>query len=501
MATEYNKIILNIKRYPSPKNIMVAIPLYMYRIETNEFEHELNFFQKTVLKFKAKPGIKDDTIAQYIGLDSKLITIITSELQSKQLINEYGSLSEKGKEKLKEVDGLVVNSGKKKMGYVFKYVNQDKSYQYYVNNIISADYIEDVKSQFPKIITGTKGDGEDYTNTPFFLDELLKLKSNFQSPTERDVLQLIQNSNKKGSNQKLESSQTEKLSKQLSTRFINEQPELVWVCSYVYLYQNEDNTFDPEWRVLDPFGFGDNIALKFYLNNPINKNLLESINRKFADTKTLGGKILSDYQEQLSKLIEDKLLSDFSFGLSQLDQNLQEYIRLLVQSVITMEANSYQNQFASDTFGGYLQKILEAIILIDKEKNPEKYNEVYNRFDIDFITKKNGLIKIWRMYVFSKDITVPKQLSSVCNSSIKYPSALKGHLVGFLLTYLVNKDNSLFKVFNNRINEIVEITILRNADNHAQTSKEKILKSLSKEEVEKYYSFIKSFINDYIQNQ
>ena len=79
---------------------MVCIPFYMYRIETNEFEHGLNFFQKIVLKFKARPGIKDEAIAEYTGLDSKLIGIVTGELQAKQLINEHGSLSVKGKEKL-----------------------------------------------------------------------------------------------------------------------------------------------------------------------------------------------------------------------------------------------------------------------------------------------------------------------------------------------------------------------------------------------------------------
>jgi|GEM_PF-3393540 len=500
MAPEYNKILLNISRRPSPKNIMVAIPLYMYRIETNEFEHELNFFQKTVLKFKVKPGIDNDTIAQYIGLESKLIAIIISELQSKQLINEHGSLSEKGKEKLNEVDGLVVNSGKKKIGYVFKYVNQDKSYQYYVNNIISADYIEDVKSQFPKIITGSKGDGEDYTNTPFFLDELLKLKSNFQSPTEREVLQLIQNSNKKGSNQKLESSQTEKLSNQLSIRFINEQPELVWVCSYVYLYQNEDNTFDPEWRILDPFGFGDNIALKFYLNNPINKNLLESINRIFADAKTLGGKILSDYQEQLSKLIEDKLLSDFSFGIQKLDSNLQQYLEVIVKNLILLQNHNFNDLEASVSLSLNLQNALENILKIDKENRTTFYESVYMHLDIDSLKKRNGLINIYRQRLFSTNSQVPQQLLNVSKGNLSRSNSLLSYLVSFILTYNFDNKSPLFKILNNRIELFIEVAQLRNEKGHGQTSKEKILKSLSKEEVEKYYSFIKSFINDYIQN-
>jgi hypothetical protein len=58
MAIEYNNIVLNINRRPSTKSLMVAIPMYMYRIETNEFSHGLNFFQKTVLKLKGRQVLK-----------------------------------------------------------------------------------------------------------------------------------------------------------------------------------------------------------------------------------------------------------------------------------------------------------------------------------------------------------------------------------------------------------------------------------------------------------
>lgn len=94
--------------------------------------------------------------------------MVRAELQAKQLINEQGSLSGKGKEKLNEVDGLVVNSGKRKMGYLFKYVNEDKLYPYYIDKVEPADLLDNLQGKHPKVITGTKGDGEDYTENPFF---------------------------------------------------------------------------------------------------------------------------------------------------------------------------------------------------------------------------------------------------------------------------------------------------------------------------------------------
>lgn len=513
MAIEYNNIYFHIKRRPSRKSMMVCIPFYMYRIETNEFVHGLNFFQKIVLKFKARPGIKDEAIAEYTGLDSKLIGIVTGELQAKQLINEHGSLSVKGKEKLMEVDGLVINSGKKKIGYVFKYVNQDKLYPYYISQVVPADLIEDSKGQHPKIVTGTKGDGEDFTDLPFFLDEAIKTKSNYNRPSEREVLRLIQNSNRKGINQEEDEVKNEKLSNQLSVRFLNDQPEVIWACSYVYLHQHEDETYEPDWRMLDPFGFGDNVALKFYINNPVNKHLLESIHNRFADAKTLGGKILADYQEQLNKLIEEKLLSDFSLGFYSLDKNLQLYLEIIIKNLILLENNNFNDLDASVSFSLNLQNALENILKQDKEKRNSFYNQVFNDLEIDYFDNKNKpifkkdhferkteeLSLIFRKRLFSSIASAPFTLTTVCRGFLYRGNSLNSYLASFLLTYNYENKSVLFKILKDKIELFIEVAQLRNEKGHGQTSNEKALKPLSKEEVEKYYGFIKSFINDYIQ--
>ena len=49
MAAEYSRLIFNLDSAPSPKFILVAVPLYMYRIQTSKFDSGLNFFEKTVL--------------------------------------------------------------------------------------------------------------------------------------------------------------------------------------------------------------------------------------------------------------------------------------------------------------------------------------------------------------------------------------------------------------------------------------------------------------------
>lgn len=501
MGIEYNKIILNIKRRPSSKYIMVAIPMYMYRVETNEFSHGLNFFQKTVLKFKAKPGIQDETIANFLGLDSKLVTIVTNELKSKGLINEHGSLSDKGKEKLWEVDGLVVDSGKKKIGYFLKYVNKDKPYPYYVSKLSHADIFEDGRNHCHKIITGTKGDGDDYTEVPFYLEELLKARINLPSPTPKEVLQIIQNSDKRGIQpEDTNDEKTEKLSGQLAIKIVNEQPEIIAVCTYIYLNENEDGSFDPEWRVLDPFGYGDNTGLKFYLNNKLNNNLLESIEKKFADIRTIKGKILSDFQEQLRKLVDEKL-TDFYFGLNLLDINLQQYIELIVKNYILQQNHNFSDLDSSVSFSLNLQNIVENILKLDKEKRLDIYMAVYRDYDNDQGKKREALIALYRQKLFSTETQVPQKLLNSSKGTLSRSNSLMSYMVSFMLTYNYDNNSPLFKVFRNRVDALIEVANLRNEKGHGQISKEKVLKPLSKEEVEKYYIFIRSLINDYIQYQ
>ena len=233
------------------------------------------------------------------------------------------------------------------------------------------------------------------------------------------------------------------------------------------------------------------------MNNPINKSLLESIENRFADAKIIGGKILSDYQNEINKIVEDKI-SNYFIGYHQLDDNLQQYIRSIEKNYFIQTSSNYSDLDASVSFSLNLQTILENILKQDKEKRDDYYQRVYQEFG-DESKKRNGLIGIWRQRLFSKDTQVPYKLLSASKGNLKYGKSLLAYLVSFILTYNFDNKSVLFKVFKNRINLIVEISQLRNEKGHGQTSVEKSLKPLSKVEAEKYYQFIKSLINEYIQ--
>jgi hypothetical protein len=477
--------------------------MYRYRIETNEFSYGLNFFQKAILKLKARPGTKNETIAKLLGLDARLIALIVSELQSSKLINEHGALSDKGKEKLWEVDGLVVDSSKKKIAYIFKYVNHDKLYQYYVDKCETPNLSEENP---PKLVTGTKGDG-DWTETPYFLNEIYSNKITVASPDEREILDVIKNSSRKPNIKDDENNSSEKLRKQLSLRFIpDDKPEIVWVCTWIYLQECEDDTYEPDWRVLDPFGFEDNVAMKFYLNSKENKKLLEKINNEFADVETIGKKKISDYQEQINNAVSGKLLSDFAGNFNQLDKNLQQYVQAVLKNYLLLQNQSYNDMDSCMLFALNLQNVLENILKQDSEKRKGVYLSMLAEFEPDGqnskannTKKRKAMIEIWKRKLLSSNTLVPQKILNTTNACLTRGNSLLQYLTSFILTYNFDNKSNLFKVLNNRIDTIVEIAQLRNEKGHGQTQNEKSLSLLSKEDVEKYYYFVKELINEYLK--
>jgi hypothetical protein len=499
MATDFKNIYFQIKRRPSPQCVLIALPMSMYRVETNEFEHGLNFFQKAVLKFKAKPGITDQTIAEYTGLDTKLIGLVSGELHSKGLINDHGSLSPSGKEKLTEIDGLVVNSGKKKIGYAFQFLNRDKTYPFYIQkeSLVPADTVLEEASPYPQIITGTKGD-EERTERPHFLKNIYDDRVSLNRPSERDIYELIQNSNKKIDQIEDDEIKIDRIANQLGIRFLNDQPEIVWLCTYIYLHESEKDTYDPDWRVLDPFGFGDSTGLRFYLNTPSNKNLLDHIQKRFSNVNTSGGAIFSEFQHHINNRVDEVLSSDFPVDLFTLDRNLRLYIDAIVRNKIILENTGYQDLDASVAFSLNIQNSLENILKQDSTNRKGIYQLVFNELDENRSKKEETLKQIFRLRLFSSDIGIPHPLDKICQSKLSRGTSLLSHLVALMLTYTYDNKSPLFEVLKGRIEKIIAVSRLRNEKGHGQTTTEKTLRSLTKDEVEKYYSFIRDFVNDYI---
>ncbi len=91
-----------------------------------------------------------------------------------------------------------------------------------------------------------------------------------------------------------------------------------------------------------------------------------------------------------------------------------------------------------------------------------------------------------RIKEFSKEFD-PRQAKS-----------LKHYLLKFLFAHKYNNSNPLFDIIKEKVGVIYTIANLRNLSNHGQTSNEKQMRSLSKDEIDLYFSELKQIVNNYI---
>lgn len=127
--------IYNIKERPSKYSFLVAIPFNMYRIQTYKYADGLNFFQRAVLKFMAKPGISIEMISSIMDVDRRLVEIVVKQLKEKKYIDADNLLTDEGRLYRNSAMGIVVDPTEKKVGYVFQMCDRDEYYPFYVNGI------------------------------------------------------------------------------------------------------------------------------------------------------------------------------------------------------------------------------------------------------------------------------------------------------------------------------------------------------------------------------
>ncbi len=500
MATEYNRIIYNVKR-PGPKAFLVSLPMYMYRIKTKKFEYGMDFFQKSLLMFKTRPGISNSTIAACLGLDEDLINEIQGVLAHSGYLTSDGVITELGLEKRKDMDSLVINKDKEELGYVFQFIDRDDYYPYYIKELGESPNLTSKN----EIIIGTKGDGQDKSVMPLQLDFIKEKKMNLPAPNERVIFDLIGKSSKQGVNaEKLSIAQ---LGKKLSLSFLNEKPEpiLVSVCTYIYLPQKDNDLYEPEWQILDPFGKGNNSQLKFYLESFNDNSFVKTLNDKFGGAETIDKKSFKEYASFLEHHVERIKEDDFGVEFLGLDKNLQQYLTSAIRNIFAFRQYQYKDFDSGDMFIICCQKALETIFLIDMQNR----ESVYEQMKSDYSTPSHGDCDVYykKRRKFLKDITRNRIISMkqpdrliVMAKNIEPNRAisLKHYIYNLILTYNYDNKSPLFRLINGKIEQMFDIAELRNKKGHGQIESVGETVVVNKDVAESTYNFIKEFINNYI---
>lgn len=500
MATEYNRIIYNVKR-PSPKALLVSFPMYMFRLKTRKFEYGVDFFQKAVLMFKSRPGISNSTIAACLGLEEDLVNEVQGVLAYSGYLSPDGLLTPHGLEMRNNLDTIVVDKNKEELGYIFQFVDRDDYYPFYIKNLGEEPNLNSKQ----EIIDGTKGDGKDRTRVPFPLDFISDKKRNLPFPNERVIFDIISKSGKEGVfSEKLSVAE---LGRELSLSFVPEKPEpiIVQVCTYIYLPQKDDETYEPEWQVLDPFGNGNNSRLKFYLESFKDSTFKKEIARQFEGAETIEGKSFAEYTKFIEKQVEFIKEEDFGIEFGGLDSNLQQFLNSVIRNLFTLRQYKYHDFDSGDQFIISCQRALETVFLIDSERRSEYYDQMKTDYSTPLNGDKNTYCNKRRNAL--KDLLRNRLITMASPNRLlflaKYvepnrANSLKQYIYNLILTYYFDDKSPLFGLVNGKLDKLFDIADLRNEKGHGQTETSGEVSMITEAAAESCYSFIKEFFNKYM---
>lgn len=502
MATEYSRIIYNISRMPSAKAFLVSFPMYMYRMQTKKFAYGLDFFQRCVLKFKAKPGITNSQIAAFLGLELDLVDSIEGVLRHSDLVDINGLLTQAGEVKLKELDSLVVDSSHEELGYVFQYVDREGYLPYYVKDLGQAPNV----TSHNEIIVGTKGEGEDKTRKPIELTFITEKKRVLPFPREEVVFDLISRSARWFSNDKTLS--VHQLRRDLSLCPLHDTPDPipVLICSYIYLPKSEgEDYYEPEWQIQDPFTGKPSANLKFYLESFNAPQLKKEIQRHFANVDTVAKKNFGDYSDYIEKEVEKLRQDDFGMEFMKLDGNLQQYLTSAIKNIFLFRQYGYRDIDSSEAFVISAQKALENIFLTDKEKRRDIYEDMYAENEIPPRVDPRPYYKDRQDVIgrFLRENHIHLGDSSKLFGLAKKVEprgahSLKHYVYCLILTYTIDNSSPLFGLIANRIDGIFELADCRNKKGHGRTQAEGSIFMITQEQAEKYYELLRDFVNEYM---
>ena len=356
------------------------------------------------------------------------------------------------------------------------------------------------------IIVGTKGDGQDKVKKPFDLSFINKDKRVLPFPNERVLLDLIIKTSRK--EDLFGNKRISEIRDNLSISYFQDTPEPipVTVCSYIYLpKREEDNLFEPEWQILDPFGNGDSSQLKFYLESFNSPELKKEIEKRFGDAETLASKNFGDYSAFLMNELQRMKESDFGVDFQRLDRNLQQYLDSAIKNMFIFRQYKYHDFDSGDMFIISTQRALETLFLLDSEKRADIYEQMKEDFSTpeygdrdEYYRRRRSLLK---ELTRNKLITMTDPERLIRLSKKVEPSranSLKQYIYNLILTYNYDNKSPLFKLIDGHIEELYDIAELRNTKGHGQTESEGSVSMVTKEVAEKTYSFLQNFINTYM---
>lgn len=451
-----NKIIYN-QTKPTEKSFLVGIPMYMYRVQSQGFSSELNFFQNLVLKFKRQPDTSCGVISSMTGLDIKLLERVEGELIKKNLLSEYGSITPNGLELLDNKRSIIIERDTQCMGYVFQYLTQTNYYPYYIPFIREAEAINENATM---IAVDVENDSS--TERLYHLN-LQNRQIEGNAPSDVEICHLIENTKHNKDEVEVDDS-LEGLSKLLSIRFVpNSNPIPVLVCAYIYLplVNEEDEIYSTEWKVTNPFAEGDSEELELYLKSLNLPSLKKKIVNEFKEADTDINRKYAEVDELLELETTNEIKDQLGDHYDLLDENLREQVKNTIRCYVRLKhvvSFDYQGPLYIE-----MQKTIETILDKDVSARSVVYNELDRYFDKQMA--KTSLTKQINRWTPQERYTNFNSLLNASKGAVDRQSMLPA-FAAMIIVRQYDSTAAIYKVFRNHVQYIINLRFLRNDTGH-----------------------------------
>lgn len=508
------------------KQEYILFPAYYYRVLAPRVSsRKLNILEKAVLGICRIGAFTAEEIGEKLDIGRDLSALIISELQYNNFIDHQGLITKKGKQILQdeliETEDLIA-------GYVFQEPWQGELFPRFIENL---EYAETRFNDngYPELVLGTTG-------KPFYQKIFMPLPINntlMVKPTPRDILRAIKTHNQTLTNRHRENDveaneQLWNIEKQPDLKrisFIEEQPQPVWLATFIYTPEsNFDEFTENNWQICDPFGDRDSPWLYRQINKCLKKQddfpLQKSINNlldnntklnKSKERKERDDEMKIIYEEAIN-IIENKLSleilkwDDLYKALIVIERTYLE-IELYNPNSENIKKNNY---FINDKLEDIVikcQKLLENVFLIIADKySTEKCwhilddrDKEYNKIILEKVVEKIGF-KPLKNESNNNCLKLPKSLLSVDINKIKSASdyqsgSLRGYLIASLLTAYNNEQHPLYffaEKMPSLLFELDKLAELRNKSGHY--SSQKLTQDMVKKQIDLVYQLIELFL-------
>jgi hypothetical protein len=451
-------------------------PAWMYRVVAPRTSHnKLNILEKAVLGLSNAGVQSAEQIGSHLEIHQDLAALILSELSDRNLINNYGILTQDGK---KLLENETFTTEESMAGYIFQDVWTNELMPRFINTEERADTRLN-SSGFPELNLGSVGQPKYQT----LLMPTVRDPSP-QTPNSKDILKAVRSHSKAigklASNtsdlddddipdESLHNPQMLSL-KRIS--FIEEDPTPVWLATFLYLPDG-----DPDWLVCDPFGLGDSPWLRKAINKQFEQDNFRELQKRIS-----GMSESREDQGTLSELME-KSLSDAKHRVEvKLTMAIRRYDDIY-NSLVRMESDRAQIKVLDAT--KQQEPLIESCLIQCQKVGEQIFNHIRPKYLPNQEWKQLSINDKYGNRKFINDLArwigfavpLPATLTDVKQGKVRnaaeYGSqSIRPLILAALLATRIFADHplhNLAQIYPGILSRLDQLATLRDASSHASS--------------------------------